>query len=63
MSSIIILIYSAGVTNNALSDRDAREKWEEEFNSLYIEPILKNLEEQIEGVVDLVDKDYHQGNI
>ncbi len=53
----------AGVTNNVLSDRDAREKWEGEFNTLYIEPvILGNLEEQIKGVVNLIDKDYHQGN-
>ena len=53
----------AGGTNNALSDRDAREKWEGEFNTLYIEPvILGNLEEQIKGVVNLIDKDYHQGN-
>ena len=53
----------AGVvaTVNSLNAKNAREHWEKEFNTHYIQPILGDLDALVNGAMDLVGNDDQQG--
>lgn len=46
---------------NSLNTKNAREHWEKEFNAHYIQPILGDLDAQINRAMDLIANDDHQG--
>ena len=56
-------IPTADVINaiNSLNSKDARQKWEREFNINYIQPILVDLEQTVNQVMDLIARDKKQG--
>ena len=47
---------------NSLNAKNAREHWEKEFNTHYIQPILGNLDAQVNGAMDLIANDDKQGD-
>ena len=48
---------------NSLSEKTARDYWEREFNSLYIQPVLETLDSQLGQVIELVATDDRQGTV
>lgn len=48
-------------TVNSLNAKNAREHWEKEFNTHYIQPILSDLNAQVTRAMDLVANDDKQG--
>ena len=54
-------IAEAIATVNSLNAKNAREHWEKVFNTHYIQPILGNLDVQVNIAMDLVSKDAQQG--
>ena len=56
----MILAY-AFAAMNTLKEKSAREAWEKEFNSLYIQPVLGDLDVKLTQAIDLVAKDDEQG--
>ncbi len=57
------MCFSAGIaiTVNSLNTKDAREEWEKEFNVLYIQPVLADLDNKVNEAMDLITKDDKQG--
>lgn len=57
--TVAISFLVAGVigTVNSLTNKNAREHWEKEFNTHYIQPVLGNLDAQINGAIALVASD------
>ncbi len=55
--------FSAGIasTVNSLEAKNAREAWEKEFNVLYIQPVLADLDNKVNEAMDLITKDDKQG--
>ncbi len=55
--------FSAGIasTVNSLEAKNAREAWEKEFNVLYIQPVLADLDNKVNEAMDLIAKDDKQG--
>ncbi len=46
---------------NSLNTKNAREDWEKEFNVLYIQPVLADLDNKVNEAMDLIAKDDKQG--
>lgn len=57
----MILAASTVETIKTLSSKQARQEWEYLFNVSYIEPVLKNLDERMTVAMNLVARDYRQG--
>ncbi len=45
---------------NSLEAKNAREEWEKEFNVLYIQPVLEDLDNKVNQAMDLITKDDKQ---
>ncbi len=52
---------AATTTANFLEAKKAREAWEKEFNVLYIQPVLADLDNKVNEAMDLIAKDDKQG--
>ncbi len=48
-------------TVNSLEAKNARETWEKEFNVIYIQPVLADLDNKVNEAMDLITKDDKQG--
>ena len=59
LSCLFILVLAYAVT--ATDNQSAREAWEKEFNSFYIQPVLGDLDVKLTQAIDLVAKDDKQG--
>ncbi len=46
---------------NYLEAKNVREEWEKEFNVLYIQPVLADLDNKVNESMDLIAKDDKQG--
>ena len=46
---------------NTLNAKNAREEWEKQFNVLYIQPVLADLNNKVNEAMDLIAKDDEQG--
>ncbi len=55
--------FSAGIATivNSLEAKNAREAWEKEFNVLYIQPVLADLDNKVNEAMDLIANDDKQG--
>lgn len=48
---------------NSLTAKTAREQWEKEINIHYIQPVIGDLDTQVNKAMDLVANDDYQGII
>ncbi len=60
-SYVFSSLAGAIATVNSLNAKNAREHWEKEFNTHYIQPILGDLNAEVNKAMDLVVNDNPQG--
>ncbi len=69
--TVLVLTHNVNVCNfffswychhcELLEAKNAREAWEREFNVLYIQPVLADLDNKVNEAMDLITKDDKQG--
>ena len=47
----------------SLASKEDRKLWERDFNTYYIQPVLEDLDNKIEGAMDLITNDDTQGRL
>lgn len=64
VSITIIVSFPADTAASAtpLSSKESRMDWEREFSTRYVQPVLQNLDAELNAAMDSVANDKRQGN-